>query len=529
MKPKPHAIVVGSGPSGVASSQALLERGFRVSIIDYGCVPEADYGKIGLYQSNSNREDLITAKKITWRGKTKDSDLLDDKKDFNSNYFYANSQELLINRIENAIINISLGLGGLSNLWGGSVLPPLPNDIIDWPISVNDLKPFYLEIQKYMGISANNDSISYLMQFYEGNPHSFPLGTQGEEFLKDLESNQEKLIENNFFIGRAKQAINPNCTLTDRRYPFGPIFNSATVIYELQNHPDFEYNPNILVDKLSELDGCVRVEGRDRGGKKLHQFKAQKVFLACGPISSTRIVANSLKFKKREFILKTNQNMFMPFFRYSRTRNISRQKTNSIPQVFFAITDSQICTRAVHIQVTQYGDYVLEKLRHILPSLAPFINTLGRPLLERMMVFQTMLHSDYSDSIKLNLSKDEDNDQSKVDLCGIINPVMRNTYRQVVKSVRRQHRLLRGFTSPALMMIDPTGASNHLGCTMPMRVQPVEGETDVLGRPPEWRHTHIVDSTVLPSLPATTITFTIMANATRIVDEVAKQFEHSET
>ena len=527
MKTRHHAIVVGSGPSGVAASKALLERGFRVSIIDYGCVPEADYGKIGLYQSNSNREDLITARNITWREKKTYSDLLDDRKDFKTNYFYANSQELLIDRTENTIINISLGQGGLSNLWAASVLPPLQNDIIDWPISANDLKPFFIEIQKYMGISASNDSISDLMQFYEGKPHSFPLGTQGEEFLKDLESNQKKLIENNFFIGRAKQAINPNCALTDSSYPFGPIFNSAIVIDELRKRPDCEYIPNILVDRLVELDGCVKVEGRDREGKKLHEFNAQKIFLACGPVSSTRIVVNSLKSKKREFILKTNQNMFMPFFRYSRTRNISRQKTNSIAQVFCIINDSQICTRGVHIQVTQYGDYVLEKLRNILPSLVPFIITLGKPLLERMMVFQTMLHSDYSDSIKLNISNEEDNYQSKVNLFGIINPLMRNTYRQVVKAVRHQHRLLRGFTSPSLMMIDPTGASNHLGCTMPMRVQPLEGETDVLGRPPEWRHTHIVDSTVLPSLPATTITLTIMANATRIVDEVAKECGHS--
>jgi hypothetical protein len=97
-----------------------LERGFRVSIIDYGCVPEADYGKIGLYQSNSNRMDLITARNITWRGKKTNVDILNDTKNFKTNYFYANSEELLIDRIENAGIIISLTQGGLSNLWGAS-------------------------------------------------------------------------------------------------------------------------------------------------------------------------------------------------------------------------------------------------------------------------------------------------------------------------------------------------------------------------------------------------------------------------
>ena len=114
-------------------------------------------------------------------------------------------------------------------------------------------------------------------------------------------------------------------------------------------------------------------------------------------------------------------------------------------------------------------------------------------------------------------------------LFGINNPKMRTKYYQVVKALRRQHKCLRGLAFPSLMMIDPTGASNHLGCSMPMRDRPREGETDVLGRPPEWKHTHIVDSTVLPSLPATTITFPIMANATRIVDDVTRKNGLSES
>jgi len=41
-------------------------------------------------------------------------------------------------------------------------------------------------------------------------------------------------------------------------------------------------------------------------------------------------------------------------------------------------------------------------------------------------------------------------------------------------------------------------------------------ETDTSGRPAGWRRVHAVDATVLPSIPATTITLTVMANAHRI-------------
>ena len=67
--------------------------------------------------------------------------------------------------------------------------------------------------------------------------------------------------------------------------------------------------------------------------------------------------------------------------------------------------------------------------------------------------------------------------------------------------------------------IGTTGASIHYGGTFPMRTHPGERETDLLGRPTGFRRTHIVDASVFPSIPGTTIVFTIMANATRIATQ----------
>jgi choline dehydrogenase-like flavoprotein len=45
-------------------------------------------------------------------------------------------------------------------------------------------------------------------------------------------------------------------------------------------------------------------------------------------------------------------------------------------------------------------------------------------------------------------------------------------------------------------------------------------ETDVFGRLPGWKRVHLVDASVFPSIPATTITLTAMANAHRIASEL---------
>jgi choline dehydrogenase-like flavoprotein len=49
-----------------------------------------------------------------------------------------------------------------------------------------------------------------------------------------------------------------------------------------------------------------------------------------------------------------------------------------------------------------------------------------------------------------------------------------------------------------------------------MRISPSAGETDIYGRPAGLARVHAVDSTIFPSVAATTITLTAMANAYRI-------------
>jgi choline dehydrogenase-like flavoprotein len=52
-------------------------------------------------------------------------------------------------------------------------------------------------------------------------------------------------------------------------------------------------------------------------------------------------------------------------------------------------------------------------------------------------------------------------------------------------------------------------------------LDPQDGvESDVLGRVAPWRSIHLVDASVFPTVPATTFTLSIMANAHRIARSV---------
>ena len=74
--------------------------------------------------------------------------------------------------------------------------------------------------------------------------------------------------------------------------------------------------------------------------------------------------------------------------------------------------------------------------------------------------------------------------------------------------------------SPLLQMTEP-GRGFHSGGSFSMAAMPKPGQTDRTGRPYGMKRTHVVDATVFPTVPATTITLTAMANAHRIGTEVS--------
>src|SRR5207253_2913240 len=94
--------------------------------------------------------------------------------------------------------------------------------------------------------------------------------------------------------------------------------------------------------------------------------------------------------------------------------------------------------------------------------------------------------------------------------------------RRVIRKLLRHARDFGAFPVPPMLQIAPAGRGFHSGGTFPMRGQPGEFESDSLGRPCGWQRIHAVDATVLPSVPATTITLSVMANAHRIGWESAK-------
>ena len=97
----------------------------------------------------------------------------------------------------------------------------------------------------------------------------------------------------------------------------------------------------------------------------------------------------------------------------------------------------------------------------------------------------------------------------------------RHSVKRALRVLARSAPRFRSFILPGLTTLSMPGAGNHLAGSFPMRANPTKPfEVDVLGRPLGFRRLHVVDSAVMPSVPATTIALLTMANADRIATEV---------
>jgi choline dehydrogenase-like flavoprotein len=139
-------------------------------------------------------------------------------------------------------------------------------------------------------------------------------------------------------------------------------------------------------------------------------------------------------------------------------------------------------------------------------------------LLSRLLLFQGYLHSSQSGRLTIELRRQN----SGEDLLHISATEQPETKRQISALIRKLFTMAGDFRAvplPSLLRVGAPGRGFHGGSSLPMRQNPQGLESDLFGRPSGLRRIHAVDSSIFPSIPATTITLTAMANAHRIGDE----------
>jgi choline dehydrogenase-like flavoprotein len=526
--------VIGSGPAGVAAAHALVSQGIEVVMLDVGLDLEPERERlIDRMCANApeawEASDLVELK----RGLHATADGIPQKLTYGSDFPFRDAGQAGAIEARGVDYLLSGAKGGLSNAWGSNIMPYTDRDISDWCISAADLAPHYAAVTTFIPVSAGRDDLEEDFPLYGANGGMLRPSRQAENLFGALCKHRKTLRADGVRGGYARLAVQVSATQENGRAcvycglclygcPYRLIYSSRNGVRALEKRANFRYQPGIIVDSLMEEVGGVAIRGHTVESRELVRLVGSRVYLACGAIATTRILLESMQAYHHPVTLKDSLYFLLPTLQYDCVPGVTKEPSYSLGQVLLEVHDRALSERTIQLQYYTYTELFTEAVRSRLGAFFPLARPFLPALLGRLCIVMGYLHSDDSPSLSVQLRRQAG--ESKLVLEGIPSPRAKQVIRGVVKKLWRHRNRLRSIPLLPFLKVTKPGKSYHYGGTFPMKHSPGRFETDLLGRPAGFQRVHAVDASVLPSIAATTIVFTAMANAHRI----ASAYEQSE-
>jgi choline dehydrogenase-like flavoprotein len=503
---------------------ALVKRGLQVTILDGGKALEPARQAVLDRLAGQKQEEWSAPDLDCLRGddQTSRHGSIHSKRTYGSEYPYEDLGEPLVREPENIPFHYSMARGGFSNVWGASLLPAHQRDMEGWPIGARDLAEHYRAVLEFMPSTGVRDELEEFLPAYVREERPMKESRQIADLLADLRKDRDGMRKAGIHFGKSRVAMEAErcvyCGLCLYGCPYSLIYSSASTLRKLIAEKLVDYRPGYVVERLEASGSGVVVHARDAAGK-VSRLETERTFVGAGVLPSAWMALNSLDAFDEPVTMLDSQYFIFPFFRFFRTPGVDKEPLASLVQAFMEIEDPRVSRNLVHVEVFSYSDFLKRALMATPLRLVLWNRWMQAQMFDRLLVLQCFLHSDDSSRMTLRLSRDA-NGRPKLDVQSVVE---RRAYWSAVKAGLKlaAHGLkLRGLpVVPAIQFAEP-GRSYHSGGTFPMRQSnPGRFETDRLGQLPGLPGVHFVDASVFPSIPATTITLTVMANAHRIATQ----------
>lgn len=510
--------IIGSGAGAIGGIWNLVQRGIKPIVLDVGEMLPPEITK----EVNEYRKTYPNYKGQLFNeifNNSIEGDNFPKKLNFGSDYFHSNLQNH--SKIDNnTFISPSYAMGGYGAAWGGAMLPISNIDLSDWPIELKDLEDGYRNITEMLNLGTNKKISSDVFHNYSEKFNQFESGINSEIIYERL----KKFNNDNFSISSSRLAFDSqlcvNCGNCLSGCPFNAIQTFDKIIIELIKNNQIDYNGNIVVKKIKNMDGYSLIEAVEKNSLKRVEFKFKKIILAAGAINSTRILMNSLGFYNQDVKMLDSQKFGVPFLTLFHNLN-GYENQVKLPKLFMDFIDPKYSSNWVHIQISDSNYLVINKIKTLFKFTGEKIVRILSKHSSRLMIGWGGVNSSISGHFLLNLEKIS-NEETVLKIRSIKND----------HGIRILNKMLRRFSFKILRrgvimftpfkIIAPVGGGFHIGGSMPMRKDP-SGilETDLYGKNPRLPGVSIVDASVLPSLPSTTLALTIMANSWRIANTIS--------
>jgi hypothetical protein len=530
-------VVVGAGASAVHFARTALDLGRRVIMLDVGhsrappALPGASLNELkgGLddpvgYFLGENFEALVLPA------------------DTSEYYGFPPNKAYVFRKLAEYGVEsrgfeplMSFAAGGLAEAWTGGAYPFNDGELEAFPVGWAEMGPAYGEVARRIGVSGvGDDDLAPFYPVHDGLSAPTTLDAHSEQLLARYAARRDRLPERRrLVLGRARSAVltqdrdgRKACSYTGRCLwgcPSLAFYTPLITLEDCKRDPNFEYVAGVRVDHFvcNPANRVTHVIARGVANGEEVRREVGALVLAAGALGSGRILLESLlrAGERRELSgLMDNRQIHMPFVNLNRLGAQFDDRSYQYHQL------------AIGAPGARPFDYVHGLVTTLTTALAhPLVQTLPVGIRAGTGMFRN-IHSALGlaninfpdtrrDENRLALEIGADG-RSKRLLISYTPP------HDEAARMRPMVARFRGFlmelgclAPPNMTRVRPMGASVHYAGTVPMLAGGGDFTTDRAGRCRPFDNLIIADGSTFPALPAKNLTFTLMANATRIARE----------
>lgn len=523
-------VVIGSGLAAVGALKALLAAGERPIVLDIGRRLPEPLRLLSREMSQRAPADWTKTERVALsRNASGTGRAVPRKLVLGSDYFYSDEQATSTKdgHFVAGSPPWSAARGGFSVGWGAAVLPPAASDVADWPITHDEILRNMREVLADIPVSEPDDEIARVFGRLSPQQSNVLRMSAGQaELLDRLSHSCETIAHRTVLAGQSRvltqtasgsEASCQYCGYCSAGCVYGSIYTAEQHIEGWSRDGTIDYRDGCTVVEISE--GSRDVEIRHLVGDRLETIHADRVLLAAGAVNTARILLASAPNPLESAVIRS-AGYSVQIFATSRALELAWPDMNTQGSHFLLFRDAELSPFWARAQIGQPNELVLSRLGMNHENTRGLLSRVITTAASHMISAALYVHSSLGATYEMRLRNGSGHLRSVE-----TRQVWSHEHQEAIAAHARVFgRLLRKASFHAVPFArQSSGAalSYHLGASFPMRHSPRKPhETDLLGRPFGWQRVHIVDTSVLPAIPATTVGLLTMANAHRIAAQV---------
>jgi hypothetical protein len=522
-------LIIGSGPAAAGAALALCAReDVAVTVIDIGVRLDVE--------GQQAVERLASAEPAQWEpslvervsAQPVSSGLrgLPEKRTYGSDYPFRNVGQLDgLTADEDATTSlISAAYGGYSNVWGSQLMPFTTAAFDSWPFSAVEMSSHYKAVLNEIPYAGEVDDLAENFPLLHPADRLPPLSDRSRRVLDAYGRHRSALRARGITMGKARLAFRARdcvrCRLCMTGCPYGLIYSASQTFDALQRSGRVTVHHGLMALRISEEGDSASVVAQELATGRTSRFEADRIFIACGALGTTRLVANSLNLFDVDLPILESQQFILPMLSRRGTVDPRQEPDFTLNQFNMLVAPDGDSVDIAQLHYYTFNPSFIQSLPSFLRG-----NRMEKAqahLLRRLSVALGYLPSWRSPRLFVRIRKGT-GDRGLPDMHisrGSAPDGHSQMLRSVVARLARSAPQLDLYPVLPMLRLAAGGKSYHVGGSFPhSAARSGDLTSDRLGRVAPWQRVHLVDASVFPTVPAMTFTLTIMANAHRIACE----------